>query len=611
MHSTIAQVNNASIKRFDIFMLFIYLAGCLLAVSAEWHNQDLQIKSIAEQQQEYSSFEQLVKVSSTDDGAILYQTKQQYFPFTRLVVVKDKALNLYFLHPVIVMLSTWWFITASLIYGIGCFIARISIARANIKALKHISSLERWAYWSKLQGKASQVEGDDILALTISSLQTQLKDAGNRQAKVEQLIREQALLDRETGIGNREFFTNRLEALLYEEEAHGAVFLINLKELELVQTMYGEEQSLELLNGIITVINRRLVSVNNFFIARRSEYEIAILVPNLFVNETEKLANKLITALSNITYPVGINQDETCHMGVSCFTNKQLGYQIMAEADMALRSAQLQGPNQWFMYDSGEVIQESAKGSLKWRTFLTSAIEKNAFVIFFQPVIASDNEQILHHEVLSKVRDNQGKLISARVFLPMAQKCGLSVQVDTLVFEQACRLLEYENSHKDSCSLNVSVDALLSESFQMMLFKKLAEMPDIAHRIIIEVSEYYLASQLSKLTPVLQFLHELGVKILADKVGQYVVDTDYISECPIDFIKLHRSLVHQIHEKLENQVYIQSLNARCQAYDVSMFALGVENKQEWQTLTKLGVTGGQGHFFTEPVAQMANAIELN
>lgn len=303
-------------------------------------------------------------------------------------------------------------------------------------------------------------------------------------------------------------------------------------------------------------------------------------------------------------------------MGVVCFTGDNQAYKVMAEADMALRNAQLQGPSQWFMYDSGEVATETAIGSLRWRTFLERAIEKNAFVIFFQPVIASQSDQILHHEVLSKVRDSKGQLISARVFLPMAQKCGLSIKIDLLVFEQVCRLLQYEgnlqHSHKqpDACSLNLSIDALLNEQFVETIVSKLAQMPDIANRLIIEISEYHLVTHLNKLAPVLDMLDKLGVKILADKVGQYVVSTDYLRDCPISYIKLHRSIVYLVHEKMENQVFIQSLKARCLQHNVNIYALGVESKEEWRTLIHLGVSGGQGHFFTEPVAQMANAIVL-
>ena len=68
--------------------------------------------------------------------------------------------------------------------------------------------------------------------------------------------------------------------------------------------------------------------------------------------------------------------------------------------------------------------------------------------------------------------------------------------------------------------------------------------------------------------------------------------------------------INALHEKIENQVFIQSLKARCIQHNVKIYALGVESKDEWRTLVHLGVTGGQGHFFTEPVAQMADAIVL-
>jgi RNase E specificity factor CsrD len=75
-------------------------------------------------------------------------------------------------------------------------------------------------------------------------------------------------------------------------------------------------------------------------------------------------------------------------------------------------------------------------------------------------------------------------------------------------------------------------------------------------------------------------------------------------------MKLHRSIVIDIDKKVENQVFIQSLKKLAEAKNMPVYALGVENKSEWRTLLQLGVKGGQGHFFTEPVAQVAKAIHL-
>ena len=79
----------------------------------------------------------------------------------------------------------------------------------------------------------------------------------------------------------------------------------------------------------------------------------------------------------------------------------------------------------------------------------------------------------------------------------MAKKCGLSVKIDTLVVEQVFRLFQYEQNQQDACSLNLSIEAITDEAFQIMLFTKLAHSPELCKRIIIEISEYYLSSQLS------------------------------------------------------------------------------------------------------------------
>lgn len=483
------------------------------------------------------------------------------------------------------------------------------------KLLGVIQALERWASHSNKHGEShapslSTLQPDDSLSRAVIMLSNQVLEAKNSDGQFDQMIREGALLDGETGIGNRQFFSNRLEALLREEDAQGAVFFIQFKECDLVQALYGHAQVINLLNTLIEGIQHRLKDNSNYFIARRNEFELALLLPAVYANQAEKLAGRLLNNLMAVSLPKGINRDEFVHIGISYFSHKQESYQVMAEADMALRNAQLQGPSQWFMYDLGEVERESAKGSLRWRTFLLKAINKNGFVIFFQPVISSEGEETLHHEVLSKVRGNDGSLISARVFLPMASKCGLIHDIDLLICEQVCNVMSYEKKQNDCCSINLSIESLLSVKFLTRFYETLDRFPLVSKNLIVEVSEYHLVNHLTELKPILDNLSRKGIRILADKVGQHVVSAKYLKVCPISFIKLHRSIVMNINEKIENQLFVQSLKAVCEQNQVKVFALGVESLQEWRMLMQLGITGGQGHFFTEPVAQVANVIQL-
>ena len=470
--------------------------------------------------------------------------------------------------------------------------------------------LEQWAGLARVNGDYKPLVSKHMLADAINQLIGQLKDVRLQGSQVDKVIRESALLDIETGIGNREFFNNRLDAFLHEEDAQGIVLLIHFNDADVVQSLHGQQLFLTLMEQLIQCVQYRLRFIANYFIARRSEYELAVLLPNYYIGDVAKLCERLLSSFAKVNLPVGIKYDEFVHIGASYFSNDKKSYQIMSATDMALRSAQLQGPSQWFMYEQAEVDQYVLKGSLKWRTLLTQAIKNDAFVIFFQPVMASHIDCILHHEALAKVRDHDGKLISARLFLPMAQKCGLSADIDMLVFEHICRILQYEQCQQDDCSVNLSLDALLSDKFKQAVITRLSQNKNIASRLIVEISEYHLVSHLAELSVFICELNQIGVRILADKVGQYILSANYLNELPINYVKLHRSIVLDIHHKTENQVFVQSMKSMCSRHHVVMLALGVETQEEWQMLVRLGVSGGQGHFFTEPVEQVAKAIHL-
>jgi RNase E specificity factor CsrD len=505
------------------------------------------------------------------------------------------------------LVSVTFYVLISVNFIIAMLIRQILITKTK-QTIAQVNELEKWAENIIDTNKLELLPENNKISIAINSVLKQLKQAKNSDSRIEQRIRQHPFLDEETGIGNREFFNNRLDAFLAEEDARGTLLLIQVNELEAIEALYGKQQALILLNSVIQTIKKRIQARINYFLARQSEYELALLLPNAYVDETEKLANKLINSLSTITVPTGINSEEFIHIGISCFKSHQKPYQILAEADMALRSAQLHGPSQWFMFERDEIDDESAKGSLRWRTFLQSAIKNDVFVIFFQPVISLLTKDILHFEVFSKIKDKHDQFINARVFLPMAQKCGLSADIDILVIEQVITALNKKTNKLQHCSLNLSVYTLLSPPFIEKFLTKLENNQSLNNRLIIEISEYRLVSQLTELEPVLKKLHASGIKLIVDKVGQYLVNGSYLKELPISAIKLHSSIVLKIHEKTENQIFINSLKVLCDENNVDIYALGVELTEEWQTLIKLGVSGGQGHLFSEPVPELVKTI---
>jgi RNase E specificity factor CsrD len=618
MSSTVKALKQLSHRFLLRLFVGLYIAVSMLIVFTIYQSQNdfqgvVEAQSLTEAQ-----------LSSPNHMPFLLKINKAHFSlkesnFYRQLSIVNSRWYLSFQQPVIVLLTSPLYILFTLLLFVVFVVVKRNVLAIYTRELAVIDRLENWANLAVIQGKACAIKqqqstndsSQHIIIEAIHQIQQQLHDDFISDISSDQSIRASALLDQETHIGNRAFFDNRLQAFLKGEDVQGAVLLIQFKELELVQSLYGYQQAMSLLTTLIQVTKQRLHEQPSYFIARRSDYELSILLPGVFIQEVEKLTDRLLKNLQTVVTPIGISQEEFIHIGVSYFSDEQAPYQVMSEADMALRTAQLQGPSQWFMFEAGELEEVKAKGSLKWRTFLTAAINGNGFVIFFQPVIASDSARVVHNEVLSKVRDQNGTLISARVFLPMAKKCGLTVKIDLLILEQVCRVLAYEKREQEDCSINIAIDSLLSKDFSMSFLSILTRFPDVRGRLMIEISEYQLVNHLTELQSVINDIHSAGVKIVADKVGQYVISANYINVYPIAAMKLHRSIVLDIDKKTENQVFIQSLKSLAAPKNIPIYALGVEQQAEWRTLLQLGIQGGQGHYFTEPVAQVAKAIHLH
>ena len=437
----------------------------------------------------------------------------------------------------------------------------------------------------------------DKLTLLGNTLQSQQR----RQQEIRHLVRVQGLIDHDLAIGNRIFFESKLQHFLVEvnEAKSGGLFLLQITNPEHDLSPLTVQQRMA---GCVELLTQLTNHLPQTIIARVAEHDLAILVPGLAQKEAEDLGDRFAMVLSKSSYFVGLSEQDVLHIGYVIYQQGQSSYQVLAEADMALKTAQLQGPNAAYgFYPSAK---PKIKGSVWWRTELTNALKEQRFVLSFQPVFSAAQNDVIQHEVLVRLQSSEGDQLPAAIFLPMAANCGLTAKIDEYVLLKAAKLCQLENLGSARCSVNLSVTTLLQNEWWDWLSDMLKADKIIPSQFAFEIDEYQILRQYKVLKPKLQRLCNLGFSVIIDHVGLSIEDCPYINEIALEAIKLHPSVIRGIDKQLEQQLYIRGLLASNTQQQARVIACGVETPAEWQTLQKLGIAAAQGFYFSQPLAKL-------
>ncbi|MGF1716218.1 RNase E specificity factor CsrD [Photobacterium chitinilyticum] len=447
-------------------------------------------------------------------------------------------------------------------------------------------------------------------SLALDQMIAELKDARQERSRFDTFIRTHTFLDQLTGAANRVLFDSRLQSMVQDQETHGAVILIRISDWDELLTEKGKEVADELIQDVGMILSNQIQRYPDTVLSRYFDAEFAILLSQQSTKEIKLFTNQLLKALERLVPVPPLQQDNWCHIGVTFCSSGERRGRVMDEADMALRSAQLQGTNSWYAFQK-EQQYEDARGSVRWRTLLDAVFNSGGPILYQQPVLALDDKTIIHRELLARIQDENGVLIKASRFLTAVEQVGFSARMDRQVISQTLQLLK-SRPVSDSLSVNVSVEALLEKDFVRWLRDELLQTPrTVLNRLSFEIAESGLVKHLDAMRPVVRMLVGLGCKLVVDQAGRTIVSTHYIKDIKADYIKLHRGLVREIDQRQENQLFVRSMLGACANSNAQVIAVGVENEKEWRVLKLLGVQGGQGRFFAAEVSVKNDPKEIN
>lgn len=491
--------------------------------------------------------------------------------------------------------TLWWFLGslgATLIMGLIAL-------RFVLRPLKAVEEQAR-AICNRefpVQEKLPRARELRSVAEAMNKMTNKVREMFEEQVRASERLRAQAYMDPVTGLANRRYFDTHLQHLLRspDEFSAGALLLIELSDFKRYNEHRGYPAGDRLMREVGMALGKICPSSQGV-IARLGGADFAILLPHASMGEAERMAEQISSALRDL-YDQGLTESEGAgHIGVALFRGHETAAEFLSEADMALRAAQVKGPSAWHLFEGGDLKRADIHEASYWAELLRKVISDKSIVLCFQAVRGCSDGALIHNETLLRIKEPDGRLLNAGVFLPMAEKLGLSVELDKLVIGHLIGIIEAGGGESGRFAVNLSSSAVCDPEFVEWLCGELQRVPALAERLIIELSERGAVVQIEAVRRLAERVGALSVKVSLDHFGRGFSSFGYLSNLKIDYLKVDGSYIHGIDQDKENQFFVQTLAKIAHGLDMKIIAEFVETQPEWEMLQSLEVDGGQGYW---------------
>lgn len=473
------------------------------------------------------------------------------------------------------------------------------------RLLAPLRSLERQAHEASTRNfdfQASEPGTRELYKVwdAMNEMSGSLGELFAQQLEAIERLREQSLLDALTGLHNREGFDRRLKAELESRQTvrRGTLILLKINAFEQVNQSVGRAQADELLLAFASVLKSCLEGSDGSFAARRSGADFALFLPDLIGDEVEVEAGRLLAQLNSLTWVRQSLRDDLIHLGLACVGEHDDLSQLLSKADMALRAAQSNGISGWQRYsglESGQ-LQDDVKAANNWHFLLKRAFEAKTVSVFRQDVFQVGSKHVLYRQALARIED-EGEILSAAMFIPMAKRFKLMSDLDQLVIESTLQRMQ---SVAGDWSVSISEQSLLNKEFVGWFTRRLAQNTELAARLIMQISEHTLKHAEQELRGLCDVTAGYGVRLVIERFGVSALPFSYLKRLPVYAIKIDHSFVRDVHRNIENQFFLSAVVQLAGSQGVKVIAVGVESEPEYNALNAIGISGAMGYYLSIP-----------
>ncbi len=410
-----------------------------------------------------------------------------------------------------------------------------------------------------------------------------------------------------TGLVNRREFENRLERALKSAKAREtsyALLYLDLDQFKIVNDSCGHSAGDALLGQLGALLKSKIRWRDT--LARLGGDEFGVLLESCSLEEAMQTAEALRIAIGDYKFTW---DDRTFRLGVSIGVvpitadNEDVAA-LLSAADSACGAAKEAGRNRIHSFQENDIDLMRRRREMQWAARINNALEENRFELFRQTIQPLQAEQDgAHYEILLRMRDENGGIISPGLFIEAAERYGITPSIDRWVIRSAFRWLVSEADERERlmlCSINLSGQSLGDEKFLPFVIDQFQMSGLDAAKICFEITETAAIASYSQANRFINALKELGCKFALDDFGTGLSSFGYLKHFPVDFLKIDGSFVKEIlHDPIDREM-VRSINEIGHLTGKQTIAEFAENEEIITMLRGMGIDYAQGYGVSEP-----------
>lgn len=447
------------------------------------------------------------------------------------------------------------------------------------------------ASWLRLQ----VVKSAQGLALTFRDV--------SREHGLQQQIRYQAEHDQLTGLLNRYAFEQRLAALLTTTQG-GALCYIDMDQFKHINDSCGHLAGDELLRNVASLLSIDLHQADILARVGGDEFCLVLAGRNMSAVSThlQQLLNRIAAfrfSWEQQIFTIGAS------IGVVALGGEQGSLtDLLKAADSGCYLAKNQGRNRYFIVDADGPELNHLQQQRQLLSLLHTALDEHRFELYAQPIVSlSVPPQGLHLEVLLRLRDSDGAMVSPALFIPLAEQQGLMGLIDRWVIRRVLQQLAATPAQLpmlDKIAINLSGPSLSDPDLLPFIQQQLQLFAIPAAKICFEITETAAITNMAAANRFIDSLRQIGCKFALDDFGVGMSSFAYLKHLPVDYLKIDGSFVKAMTQNATDAVMVRAMADIARSMQIQTIAEFVPDEATCVLLRSIGVHYGQGYGLGHP-----------